>query len=343
MLDEATAIILTSPTITIETMDIYGAQKLHFYDIDEASEHFKSYDNFMSIVPGSSGMLDYEKRFCVLGTSFVSLSYSPSGWGYRTSNEMDGFLITMPHSGFMQWRNYNGTHRAERGAIVVADQREIFFANYAADISYTTIYLSNADIVKQLTLILGYPPRTRIFFDKKLCERWQINSIQKLVETIMDFAERSPIFVRKVADSLKESLIGFCLSNFHHNYTMNILAPEKSITPTPHSINRAAEYMASSVDPHLTVCEVAAHAGLSVRSLQMGFRQFKNMTPIVFLREQRLEKARCLLSMEENTLKPKEIAYACGFTNYQSFCKYYSLKYFVHPSFIGRPVYSKES
>ncbi len=51
MLDEATAIILTSPTITIETMDIYGAQKLHFYDIDEASEHFKSYDNFMSIVP----------------------------------------------------------------------------------------------------------------------------------------------------------------------------------------------------------------------------------------------------------------------------------------------------
>ncbi|QVN04086.1 AraC family transcriptional regulator [Pseudomonas rhodesiae] len=324
-------------------MDIYGANKLHFHDIGDASEHFQSYDNFMSITPGLNGTLDYEKRFCVMGTSFVSLSYSQSGWGYRTSNELDGFSITMPHSGFMQWRNHNGIHRAERGAFVIADQREIFLANYAAGINYTTIYISNADMAKQLTLILGYSPKSRISFDERTSERWQINSIQRLVETILDFSEKSPIFVKRVADSLKESLIGFFLCNFRNNYTLSILDPKRSITLTPHLINRAAEYMASSVDPHLTVCEVATHAGLSVRSLQMGFKKFKNTTPIVFLREQRLEKARRMLNMEDNSLTPKEIAYACGFTNYQSFCKYYSLKYFIHPSFIGQPSLRKKS
>ena len=323
-------------------MDIYGANKLHFHDIGDASEHFQSYDNFMSIAPGLNGTLDYGKRFCVMGTSFVSLSYSQSGWGYRTSNELDGFSITMPHSGFMQWRNHNGIHRAERGALVIADQREIFLANYAAGINYTTIYISNADMAKQLTLILGYAPKSRIFFDERISEQWQINSIQRLVETILDFSEKSPILVKKVADSLKESLIGFFLCNFRNNYTLSILGPERSITLTPHLINRAAEFMASSVDPHLTVCEVATHAGLSVRSLQMGFKKFKNTTPIVFLREQRLEKARRMLNMEDNSLTPKEIAYACGFTNYQSFCKYYSLKYFIHPSFIGQPSLRKK-
>ncbi|WP_460128659.1 helix-turn-helix domain-containing protein [Pseudomonas sp. S3_A09] len=324
-------------------MDIYGANKLHFHDIGDASEHFQSYDNFMSITPGLNGTLDYEKRFCVMGTSFVSLSYSQSGWGYRTSNELDGFSITVPHSGFMQWRNHNGIHRVERGALVIADQREIFLANYAEGINYTTIYISNADMAKQLTLILGYSPKSRIFFNQRTSERWQINSIQRLVETILDFSEKSPIFVKRVADSLKESLIGFFLCNFRNNYTLSILGPKRSITLTPHLINMAAEYMASSVDPHLTVCEVATHAGLSVRSLQMGFKKFKNTTPIVFLREQRLEKARRMLNMEDNSLTPKEIAYACGFTNYQSFCKYYSLKYFIHPSFIGQPSLRKKS
>ncbi len=278
-----------------------------------------------------------------MGTSFVSISYSQSGWGYRTSNELDGFLITMPHSGFIQWRNRNGTHRAERGAVVIADQREIHFANYAAGIHYTTVYISNADMVKQLSLILGYLPRSRVFFEKTISEQWKINSIQKLVETILDFSEKSSFFVRKVADSLKESLIGFFLCNFNSNYTLSILGPERSIMLTPHLINRAAEYMEASVDPHLTVCEVAAHTGLSVRSLQVGFKKFKNTTPIVFLREQRLEKARRMFGMKDNSLTPKEIAYACGFTNYQSFCKYYSLKYFVHPSFIGQPTHSKKS
>lgn len=323
-------------------MDIYGAKKLHFYDMGDASEHFVSYDNFMSIAPGLNGTINYRKRFCVMGSSFVSISYSQSGWGYRTSNELDGFTITMPHSGFMQWRNHNGMQRAECGGIVLADQREILSADYAEGTSYTTIYISNADICKQLTLILGHPPKTRVFFDKKIGEQWKINSIQKLVETIIEFAENSPLFIKKVADSLKESLIGFTLCNFNNNYTSNILGAGRSIIPTPHSINRAAEYMALSVDPHLTVCEVAAHAGLSVRSLQMGFRQFKNTTPILFLREQRLDKARRLLNMEENVLTPKEIAYACGFTNYQSFCKYYSQKYFVHPSFIGLHLNSRE-
>eukprot|EP00866_Antonospora_locustae_P001076 jgi/Antlo1/1076/1448 len=198
-------------------------------------------------------------------------------------------------------------------------------------------------MAKQLTLILGYSPKSRIFFDQRTSERWQINSIQRLVETILDFSEKSPIFVKRVADSLKESLIGFFLCNFRNNYTLSILGPKRSITLTPHLINMAAEYMASSVDPHLTVCEVATHAGLSVRSLQMGFKKFKNTTPIVFLREQRLEKARRMLNMEDNSLTPKEIAYACGFTNYQSFCKYYSLKYFIHPSFIGQPSLRKKS
>ncbi|MCD5996199.1 helix-turn-helix transcriptional regulator [Pseudomonas sp. CDFA 602] len=313
-------------------MEIYRSAKLHITDIDVASEHFIAHDSFIALRTGENGNFDYQKQICVIGSSFVSLSFSLSGWGYTSSNEIDGFLITIPHAESVEWRTNRGRHKIALGTVALIDQREVLESTYASNVKYTTLYIANIDLVRYLAVVLGEPPKTRVYFHKNRGEAWQIQIIQRLAETILEVSTRSSADIKRVTESLKESLIGFLLYNFPSNYTQVLVRSESKLTPTSHSINVAADYMAASVDPHLTVCQVATHAGLSVRSLQMGFKRFKQTTPIAFLREQRLTLALDKLGDPHSSLTPKEIAYSCGFTNFQLFCKYYIQRFGEHPN-----------
>lgn len=315
-------------------MEKFGFTQLNLQNIDAASEHFAIHDNFMSVRPGENGAFDYSKRICLIGSSFVSVSFSPTGWGYETSNEVDGFLITIPYAGSLQWRSHAGAHRVEPGAVALVDQREVVIAHYAPGVRYTTVYIANVDVFRYLTLLLGTPPKTRVYFYKNKGGDWQIRFIEQLVATLLEFTAHAPQSMKSVACSLKETLIGFLLFNFTNNYSriLSHADPAGTPTPTPHAINKAADYMAASLDPHLTVCEVATYAGLSVRSLQTGFKRFKNTTPIGYLRDERLHRAAQMLGGPGHPPSPKEVALQCGFSNYQVFCKYYMQRFHEHPS-----------
>lgn len=312
-------------------MDIYGTTHLHINDIDTATEHFSKHDKCLHINPGAGGHFDYQKRICLLGQSFVSVSSSRSGWGYKTSDEIDGFVITLPHAGHLQWRTPTGTHNVGPGDVALVDQREVFSATYATGVSYTTVYVEQADLFKYATLILGCPLKARVHFHNNAGGACKIACIRKLVDTILHLSSHSLCPFMHVGESLKEALVGFLIYNFPNNYSRMLCDDRFAPTPTPHSINRAAELMAANVDPNLTVCEIAAFAGLSVRSLQTGFRRFKNMTPIAFLRLERLHKAQSILRDLDNRHDPKEVARLCGFPNYQAFCKYFCHAFNEHP------------
>ncbi|WP_330208727.1 helix-turn-helix domain-containing protein [Pseudomonas sp. Z13] len=299
--------------------------------VDDATSHYHQYGNFMSVIPGPERKFSFSKRACFLGTSFVSLSVSQSGWGYETSNEMDGFLITTPHIGDFEWRTSNGRYRLEKGGIALIDQLDVKRAAHSEGTKYTTVYISNIDMFRYLTMLLGKPPKTRIYFTKNFIGVDQAKFIHSLIETIFLLSSNQLAPSSEVGTSLKESLVGFIILNVPNNYSKVLHDASYSMTPTPHSIKIAVQFMQDSIDPHLTVGQVAVHAGVSVRSLQAGFKRFKKTTPITYLREIRLQKAKNLL-MESSAKSPKEVAGICGFTNYQLFCKYYSATFFEHPS-----------
>lgn len=312
-------------------MEFYTASNLLLAHVDEASEHFHNHDNDMVIHEGEGSKFHYAKKICILGTSFVSVSSSHSGWGYASKNEVDGFLISIPHYGSIEWKTNSGRHTLTPGGIALTDQREVFLSSYSTGIQYTTIYISNVDITRYLTLLLGKPPKTRVYFMNYKASAPQISFLQNSVATILSFVTNAFPLIQSVAESLKESLVGFVLYNFPNNYSRTLLDLNTTVLPTPHSIKKAAEFMSDNTDPHLTVGEVAAHAGMSIRALQGGFKRYKHTTPILYLRAVRLDKARFKLLNEPST-SPRSVAYECGFVNYQMFCKYYNQAFFEHPN-----------
>lgn len=312
-------------------MKTYFHAKMLIQNAEAASEFFQAYDTDMEIYPGHSGKLHYQKKFFMLGKSFVSFTISHSGWGYKMRNETDGFLITIPHMGGVSWKTSLGKYKASAGSLAVSDMREISISTYAEGITYTTIYIDNSDFFKYLSALLGAPPKTRIHFDQPSAEVWKVSFIIGLSNTILGL-ENSNAPLERVASSLKESLIGFLIYNFKNNYSRVLHSVKGAAVPTPSQIRIAAEYMISNVEPDLTVVEVAIFSGISVRSLQTGFKRYKNMTPIQFLRSERLRKSREIILKGDALHTPREVACQVGFLNYYVFCQYYIQAFGEHPN-----------
>jgi AraC-like DNA-binding protein len=100
----------------------------------------------------------------------------------------------------------------------------------------------------------------------------------------------------------------------------------------PRHVKQAIDFMHVNMHRPLTIMEVAEAAGVSTRSLQTGFRQFKDTTPAVYLRRIRLEAVHVELSLLENRLPVNEVALKWGFTHMGHFAARYRAAFGVYPS-----------
>ncbi|WP_159440236.1 helix-turn-helix domain-containing protein [Pseudomonas marginalis] len=77
---------------------------------------------------------------------------------------------------------------------------------------------------------------------------------------------------------------------------------------------------------------------MSVRALQLGFKKYRGMTPLEYIRGVRLESVNLALSDPLNLMTPKELALKAGFTNYYLFSKYFYQRYGSSPDKIREHV-----
>jgi transcriptional regulator GlxA family with amidase domain len=125
-----------------------------------------------------------------------------------------------------------------------------------------------------------------------------------------------------VSHNLENALANLLVSEFANNYSQ--LLKRQTRAPAPYYVKRAEEYIREHLCAPLTLAEIAQAADISVRSLQCGFRQFRDTTPTAYLREQRLECARGMLqrAAQEN-ISITDVALACGFHHLSKFAQHY--------------------
>jgi AraC-like DNA-binding protein len=130
---------------------------------------------------------------------------------------------------------------------------------------------------------------------------------------------------------LERLLLEGLLLGHHHNYTDALLRWER---PSPRRI--VAEAMALLEGQHRetwSVSEVARAVGVSVRSLQEGFKRDIGVPPMTFLQSVRLSNAHSmLLAAASETTSVSEIAQGCGFTHLGRFAKQYRRRFGESPS-----------
>ncbi len=100
----------------------------------------------------------------------------------------------------------------------------------------------------------------------------------------------------------------------------------------PPHIKAAVKYMHAHLHQPLSVAEIAGACGVSVRSLQIGFRQFCQASPLEYLRRLRLEAVHRELALPENRLPVAEVASKWGFVHLGRFSSDYLAAYGMRPS-----------
>jgi AraC-like DNA-binding protein len=118
-----------------------------------------------------------------------------------------------------------------------------------------------------------------------------------------------------------EFLLTLLLHHHPHNYSTEIR--ERGPTPVPGVVRRAERYMADHAETPVTVSEVAAHVGVSVRSLQAGFRHWRATTPNLHLRLIRLQRVREDLLRPDAETSVTAVALRYGFAHLGRFSAHY--------------------
>lgn len=129
---------------------------------------------------------------------------------------------------------------------------------------------------------------------------------------------------------LDEFLLTLLLHHHPHTYSAALAKPVS--VPVPGIVRRAERYMADNARQAITVSDVAAELGVSLRSLQAGFRQWRATTPNAFLRQVRLQLARQDLLGADESLTVTAVALRYGFSHFGRFSAYYHAAFGEAPS-----------
>lgn len=137
---------------------------------------------------------------------------------------------------------------------------------------------------------------------------------------------RSPIAISNLTEALADMIVRSIPHRLSH------LLDKKIHMIAPRHVHSAIEFMRANIDRPFTMQKVAQVAGVSIRSLEEGFRAFKATTPAAFLRTMRLRAAREDLLDHSNRQSMRDICLKWGFFHFGRFSAVYRMTYGENPS-----------
>jgi AraC-like DNA-binding protein len=158
-------------------------------------------------------------------------------------------------------------------------------------------------------------------------------SWQALVSYLVSELEReAPTFGSSLTMAQIEHLLVTTLLMVQpNNYRDELLHPPQSIAPR--HVRRVEDYIQAHADQDLTVGDLAAYAKVSTSALFAGFREFRNTTPMAYLKSVRMQRVHEELrdpSSAESTVTA--IAMRWGFHHLGHFATDYKNRYGECPS-----------
>jgi len=93
------------------------------------------------------------------------------------------------------------------------------------------------------------------------------------------------------------------------------------------ALSRALQFFKMNAAKPIGITDVCRAAFIDKRMLQRAFRDYFDVTPLEYLRLDRLQRARRMLMLSQSNISVSEIAFDCGFTHLGRFSGYYLKQY----------------
>lgn len=134
--------------------------------------------------------------------------------------------------------------------------------------------------------------------------------------------------ISPLEEFLMSSLLFLQPSNYHHQLARPVSQPGRR------TVRRAVDYIEQHLCEPVSMRDIAQHVGASIRSVQQGFHDELGVSPMTYLRERRLERAREELTDAEPSdgVTVTGVAEHWGFHHLGSFAGLYRKRWGESPS-----------
>ncbi|WP_039783214.1 AraC family transcriptional regulator [Herbaspirillum huttiense] len=279
---------------------------------------------------GQGERLDARMHYTSLGDLSVSRLRYGSAVQIEPGSLDSFFLVQMPLYGMA--RIESGAQHIDSSAELasVLSPQEATRMTWMAGTDQLMLRLSRSLVERTLVGYLGHPLneplRFELGFRWRECAPWQC-----MLSYLIDCTLQHPdLAMHKIVVSQIEQLAASILVTSHrHNHCED--APARRSTILPRHVRRAQDFLEAHAHEPVTAEQLAQAAGVSVRSLYAGFKDFLGVSPMQYLRDLRMERARAeLMSGDSNHVAG--VALRWGFAHMGRFSNEYKQRYGESPS-----------
>lgn len=202
------------------------------------------------------------------------------------------------------------------------------------------IWIPQESLMQRASALLGNTGTGVVDFEPSFDWNASRSTALRLLVALLMTELQSPtpeiLGCKAASRSFTDLLLYAMLRSLPHSHSKH--AEETVKVVLPGTLRRAEAYIRANVEEPIAIHEVAAAAGCGVRSLQLAFRNFRDTTPLLAIRQARLEAAgEAMRTSDTSGLTITEIANRFGFANPGRFTRLYKEAFGETPAeVIGR-------
>ncbi|MGB0505414.1 MAG: AraC family transcriptional regulator [Pikeienuella sp.] len=244
------------------------------------------------------------------------------------------YLIQIPLSGSAHIRNGKDEAHTGTGIASVLNPHRHTAMRWGEGCEQLLLQIDRDRMSAAAETLIGRPLYQPVLFQNEVrldqpgLKNWlaEVRSVLAATECGTVFSQKRHLTQRLIEEEL--------ITRFLRNQPSNIapLLNRDEPKSAPYHVRRARRFIRENSDTPITMADVAAAAGVTPRSLQMGFRTAYDMTPMQYLQRERLNQTRFDLLHGDPAATVTEVAQARGFAHMGRFSAAYKTAFGEGPS-----------
>jgi AraC-like DNA-binding protein len=248
--------------------------------------------------------------------------------------EVDGYHVTLPTVGRLLARQAGYEVAANPDTAAVFRPGKPAYVRHDVPVTELDIKIERLALETELEALLGRPITGPIDLPPAMNLRsGPSRSWSRLVCLVRDEVEHPRSLIRHplIAEQLRHSVLSGLLLCLPHRYSAELTTPARP--GPPRAIRRVIDAIHGEPERAFNVADLAAIAGMSVRSLQEGFRRHVGSAPMTYLQQIRLARAHeALRCADPQRVTVASVAHRWGFAHLGRFASAYRSRFGTSPS-----------
>jgi AraC-like DNA-binding protein len=248
--------------------------------------------------------------------------------------ELDAYHVTVPTVGSVLARHAGHEVAADPTNAAIFGPGGTVYVRHDTQSTELSLKIERPALEAELSALLGRPVDGPIQLPPELdLSKGPGLSWRRLIYLLRDELQDPETLIRQplIGDQLRHSVLSGLLFSTAHQYYDELTAPAQA--GAPRAVRRALDAIHDEPERPISVTDMAYIAGVSVRSLQEGFRRHVGCPPMVYLQQVRLDRTRdALLAADPARATVAAIANWWGFAHLGRFASVYRARFGEPPS-----------